>query len=177
MTALPFGVVVRALEVHADARGELAELYRLEWGLGEAVVQWNLVRTAARSLRGVHVHPRHADYLTVLSGAMRLGLHDVRPASPTRGLSAMVELDGETPRLAYVPPGVAHGFYFEGAATYVYGLSHGWSMAEELGCRWDAPELGLAFGADNPLLSPRDREAGGYAQMVADFTTQGGPAA
>ncbi len=168
-SALPEGVVVRTLDVHADARGALAEIYRHEWGLGDAAVQWNLVRTAARTLRGVHVHPRHADYLTVASGVLRLGLHDVRPGSATRGMSAMVELGGDQPRLAYVPPGVAHGFYFPAVATYVYGLSRGWSMAEEIGCRWDAPELGLEFGAADPLLSPRDAAAGGYDAMVASF--------
>ncbi len=166
---LPRGVVLRDLEVHADPRGGLAEIYRQEWGLGEPAVQWNLVRTAPASLRGVHVHPRHADYLIVVSGVLRLGLHDVRPGSATFGLSAMVELDGDEPRLACVPPGVAHGFYFPAAATYVYGLSRGWSMAEELGCRWDDPELGFDWGASDPLLSERDAAAGGYAGMAASF--------
>ena len=166
---LPSGVVVRDLKVHADARGELAELYRQEWALGDPAVQWNLVRSAPRSLRGVHVHPRHADYLTVVSGVMRLGLHDVREDSATSSASAMVEIEGDSPRLVHVPAGVAHGFYFPGPAIYVYGLTHGWSMEEELGCRWDAPELGFDWGDTDPLLSDRDAGAGSYPAMIADF--------
>lgn len=156
-STLPEGVVLRRLAVHADDRGRLSELYREAWTTEAAFQQWNLVRSEARVLRGVHVHPRHSDYLHVIEGEMWLGLHDLRPDDPARRMSCIVMLGGETPCTVFVPPGVCHGFWFPTPSTYIYGLSTGWSMDEELGCRYDDPALGLDWKVDDPLLSPRDQ--------------------
>jgi dTDP-4-dehydrorhamnose 3,5-epimerase len=121
--------------MHADERGVLAEVFRHDWGVGETPAQWNAVRSRANVLRGVHVHPAHSDYLVVVQGSMLLGLHDVRSDSPTRGASALLELAGERLQTVYVPPGVAHGFYFVQPTIYFYALSQTWSMRDELGCR------------------------------------------
>ena len=43
------------------------------------------MRSLAGTLRGVHVHNPHADYLFVVDGHMVLGIHDIREDSPTRG--------------------------------------------------------------------------------------------
>jgi dTDP-4-dehydrorhamnose 3,5-epimerase len=167
MLELPAGVQLRNLTVHADERGALAEVYREQWGVGERPVQWNTVRSRANVLRGVHVHPAHADYLLVADGRMLLGLHDIRADSPTRGLGMLLELDGARLQTVYVPPGVAHGFYFSVPTLYFYALSHPWDLADELGCRWDDPGLGLVWPTREPVLSARDRTAGSYAEMVA----------
>ncbi|MDA0684535.1 MAG: dTDP-4-dehydrorhamnose 3,5-epimerase family protein [Bacteroidetes bacterium] len=140
---LPDGVILRDLVVHDDLRGELAEMYREAWTPSPAFKQWNFVRSHGNVLRGVHVHPSHADYLLVLEGTMHVGLHDIRPDDPAERTSCFVVLDGATPQTIYVPAGVCHGFWFPVPTTYLYGLSTGWSTAEELGCRYDAPELGL----------------------------------
>jgi len=166
MTAVPQGVQLRPLAMHADQRGVLAEVYRQEWGVGQTPVQWNTVRSRANVLRGVHVHPTHADYLVVVAGRMLLGLHDVRSDSPTRGLSALLELAADRLQTVYVPPGVAHGFYFPEPTIYFYALSHPWSIQDEVGCRWDDPALGLAWPARDPIVSERDRSAGNYHEMV-----------
>lgn len=51
---------------------------------------------------------------------------------------------------------MCHGFWFDGPTSYIYGLSTGWSMTEELGCRYDDPALGLDWAVESPVLSPRD---------------------
>jgi dTDP-4-dehydrorhamnose 3,5-epimerase len=51
----------------------------------------------------------------------------------------------------------------------VYAVDHYWNLADELGCRWDDPELGLAWPTTDPLLSPRDAAAPSYAEMARDF--------
>jgi dTDP-4-dehydrorhamnose 3,5-epimerase len=64
--------------------------------------------SAAAVLRGVHVHRRHVDYLTLVSGTMRIGLCDLRQESPTYRLGTALDI---TPSEAIlIPPGVAHGF-------------------------------------------------------------------
>jgi dTDP-4-dehydrorhamnose 3,5-epimerase len=166
---LPAGVQVQPLRPHADARGVFTELFRAEWPTGISPVQWNAVHSEAGVLRGVHVHTRHSDYLTVVTGTMLLGLYDLRRDSPTSGVSAMLTLGEGSHHGVTLPPGVCHGFYFPVPAMTIYAVSHYWDQADELGCRFDDPELGLSWPTATPLLSDRDRVAGSVAEMRAAF--------
>jgi len=150
------GIVIRDLVTHGDSRGALYELYRGGWTASPPFEQWNVVRSDPHVLRGVHVHPNNCDYLHVLDGNLLLGVHDLRPENPGDRLSGFIEITGNAPRTVYVPNGVCHGFYFNTPTTYVYGLSHGWSMEEELGCHFTDPGLGLDWPVQDPILSDRD---------------------
>jgi dTDP-4-dehydrorhamnose 3,5-epimerase len=165
---LPHGVL-RELASHGDPRGEFTEIYREEWRLGCAAVQWNVVRSASNVLRGVHIHCVHSDHFVMVSGRMRLGLHDARRWSPTWGRSVLLELDATRLRACMIPPGVAHGFYFEEPSMHVYAVSEYWSEVDELGCRFDSRGIGLDWPTAQPILSPRDDAAGSYEAMVAAF--------
>jgi dTDP-4-dehydrorhamnose 3,5-epimerase len=103
----------------------------------------------------------------MVMGEMVLYLHDLRPASPTHRLSVLLRLQAEDLHLAVVPVGVAHGFYFPEPACLVYSVSDYFDGSDEFGCRWDAPELGVAWPCDAPVLSDRDRNAGSYAEMIS----------
>ncbi len=166
---LPDGVRTQLLTPHADDRGIFTEIFREEWSTGCAAVQWNAVHSVAGVLRGVHVHATHHDYLVVLSGVMVLGLHDIRPSSPTRGCSRLLTLDASAPRAITIPPGVCHGFYFPVASLHVYAVSAYWNPQDELGCQFDCRELELAWPTDTPRLSARDRMAGSYLQMCESY--------
>ena len=167
--ALPDGVVLRALTERTDNAVGAVELFRTDWSIDAAPVQWNFVHSEANTLRGVHVHTKHWDYLCVLDGEMLLGLHDLRPTSPTHLRSTFQVLRGDRPSGISVPPGVAHGFYFAAAAKYVYGTSTYWSRDDEIGCMWNDPELRLDWPVGSPILSPRDSSAAGYMDMVQDL--------
>jgi dTDP-4-dehydrorhamnose 3,5-epimerase len=166
---LPDGVQIRSLKPHPDDRGVLTEIFRQEWTVGCDPVQWNVVHSAAAVLRGVHVHVNHSDYLVMIAGVMVLGMHDIRPESRSRGWSRMVTLEAAEPRAIIIPPGVCHGFHFPVPSTLVYAVSAYWNPRDELGCRFDCPELGLQWPNQAPRLSDRDRDAGSYAQMCAAF--------
>jgi dTDP-4-dehydrorhamnose 3,5-epimerase len=153
---LPDGVRIRVLDPHRDDRGVFTELFREEWGVGVSPVQWNAVTSEPDVLRGVHVHPVHDDYLVVFAGRASVGLSDLRRDSATHGAASLVELDGRAPRAITIPHGVAHGFWFHDAATHIYAVSHVWDTADELGCRWDDPDLGIPWPDGRPRLSPRD---------------------
>jgi dTDP-4-dehydrorhamnose 3,5-epimerase len=112
------GVIVRELVPHADTRGVFTELYRDEWGLGPRPVQWNAVASGANVLRGFHCHLRHSDIVTVVTGTMVLGLHDLRPGSATESATALLTVPARTVVVA-VPPGVAHGFFFPEESVHV----------------------------------------------------------
>lgn len=171
---LPSGVALRPLTTHQDARGNLTELFRAGTSEFAVPLQWNFVRTNPNTLRGVHVHRDHDDYLIVLSGMMRVGLHDLRAASPTKGVSGLVDISGEKLQSIFVPRGVLHGFYFAGATDYVYGLTNCWTPADDLGCKWDDPALGLPWGAVAPLLSQRDANALSLGQLKEHMKRNGG---
>lgn len=164
--ALPAGVHWRLLAVNDGCAGDTVDLFDLDAAHGIRAVQWNFVTSRAGTLRGVHVHARHWDYLSVLDGEMLVGLHDMRPSSATFRRSALVSMCGATPSAIAIPPGVAHGFLSPGPTAHIYAVDQYWNPADEMGCQWDDPALGLAWPIDRPLLSPRDREAPGYAALA-----------
>lgn len=154
--SLPGGVRLLELTSHVDERGVFTELFRSEWPTGIAPVQWNAVRSEPGVLRGVHVHARHDDYLTVPIGRATVGLCDLRPDSPTSGLAVCATLGADAPAALVIPHGVAHGFLFHEPSLHVYAVSHTWDPADELGCRWDDPGLGIPWPSVSPRLSDRD---------------------
>ncbi len=51
----------------------------------------------------------------------------------------------------------------------MYAVSHEWDPSDELGCRWDDPELGIAWPCSAPLISGRDRELGSLSVLRASW--------
>jgi dTDP-4-dehydrorhamnose 3,5-epimerase len=172
-TVVPTGVEVRTLASHGDERGEFTELFRDEWGTGVAPVQWNVVRSEPDVLRGVHCHPIHADALIVVAGRMLLGLSDLRARAPSVS-GCLVELRGDAMQLVTIPPGVAHGFYFTEPSMHVYAVDRVWDPADELGCRWDDPGLGIEWRpAGEPSISARDAQLGSVDELRGALAARG----
>lgn len=167
---LPVGVALQVLPRKADGYGCMIGLYRRDRQAGPDLVQWNVVSSRVDTLRGVHVHRTHSDYLCVISGEMLLGLHDMRPWSPTYKLAVQQWLRAEEPCTVAIPPGVAHGFYFPSDAVHIYAVSHYWNPADELGCRWNDADLDLPWPTKNPLLSLRDAGAPTYRELTDTLT-------
>lgn len=163
MRGLPHGVEQRPLE---GAEDETVRCWTAAASTF-APAQWNVVSSNAGVLRGVHVHHRHDDYLCVVRGRAVVGLHDLRPDSPTRGRAAAVTLRAERPGAIVIPHGVAHGFWFPEPSVHLYAVSHAWDPDDELGCRWDDPELEIPWTPEAPLLSARDAAAGSVAELRA----------
>ncbi len=166
MTALPLGVDIHDLVDHADARGSFTEVFRREWPTAIEPVQWNYVRSEAGVLRGVHVHPRHRDYLLIVEGEAVVGVRDLREASPTFGVATTIALSATPMRAIEFPPGVAHGFYFPVQSVHLYAVSHYWDTDDELACRWDDSELGIEWPAEPRLVSQRDAVAAGLGELM-----------
>jgi dTDP-4-dehydrorhamnose 3,5-epimerase len=166
---LPVGALLRPLEPHRDERGSFTELYRDEWEVGVTPIQWNAVRSEAGVLRGVHVHIRHDDYLTVPLGRAVVGLRDLRRGSPTEGMSSLVELGEERAGALVIPHGVAHGFYFLEPSLHVYAVSEYWDPSDELGCRWDDPELEIPWPVRSARVSERDAASQPLRALLAEL--------
>lgn len=159
------GVTLRRLAGHSSDAGRAIDLFESD-AHNVQPVQWNFVTSHPNTLRGVHVHPRHTDYLIAMRGDLLVGLHDMRPWSVTHGQSVFVTLRGEEPEAITIPPGVAHGFYAADAVDHIYAVDSYWDPADELGCRWNDPQLGLDWPANAPSLSPRDADAEPYAMLA-----------
>lgn len=155
----------RRLATHGDGRGDLTEVFRAEWFDGVTPLQWNVLRSNPGTLRGVHCHVVHADVLTVVEGELILGLVDLRESSATYLACELHRLEPFSVAVT-IPPGVGHGFYFEVPTVAVYGVTSYWNLEDELGCRWDDPELAIGFPCTEPVLSERDQRAGTLAQLI-----------
>lgn len=164
--SLPYGVKLTPLSMRADDRGCLTELFREEWNIGMKPLQWNFVASKARVLRGVHVHIKHDDYLIVLKGKASIGLRDLRENSPTKNLTAVVELNDEELQAIFIPHGVAHGFYFQTEALHIYSVSEYWNMADELGCHWQDPDLQIPWPMKEAKVSDRDANAPSFKELL-----------
>ena len=149
---LPAGVRLRQLSPHRDERGTFTEVFRQEWGVGMAPVQWNVVHTERDVLRGVHVHVFHDDYVVLVAGSASIGLADLRQSSATFGARAVVPMSASAIAGLVIPPGVAHGFLFHEPSVHLYAVTHYWSPADELG--WP---LGRSRACDPVAFAPDPR--------------------
>lgn len=163
---LPVGAKIYPLTMNKDERGVFTEIFRDNWMETKSPIQWNVVSSQENVLRGVHFHIDHADYLILMSGRAVFALKDLRPDSPTKGLISMLEMEEDKLQALYIPPGVAHGFYFYTPAIHIYGVDQYWSDSDELGCRFDDPLLGINWPTNNPLISLRDQQLPKLEEVV-----------
>jgi dTDP-4-dehydrorhamnose 3,5-epimerase len=154
------GVQITHLKVFGDDRGSFCEAFRASWFPGDRRwVQWNLSKSAANVVRGLHFHRLQTDYWIVTEGVLRAGLYDARPQSPTYRKSACVDLHASTPRGLIIPPGVLHGYRGIRDATIMYLLDQEYSGKDEFGIRWNDPDLHMPaawYEGPTPTLSARD---------------------
>jgi dTDP-4-dehydrorhamnose 3,5-epimerase len=147
------------------------ELRGPTWQVGVVPVQWNAVRSRVGVLRGVHCHPRHADLVCVARGRMRLGLADLRGGRV--GAVTCLDLDASRPKAVAIPPGVAHGFQFVAPSLHVYAVDRTWDPADELGCRWDDPAMGIPWAEGVESISERDAGLGTAAALLDELAAAG----
>jgi dTDP-4-dehydrorhamnose 3,5-epimerase len=168
---LPHGVRKLALNRIEDTRGSLMEAYRAEWFTADSLaVQWNVSISRPGTFRGFHVHDKHHDILYVISGQLHLGLQDMRPWSPSYELAALTTLDADDPALILIPPGVAHGFWFDHETSHIYGLTTYWTSLDELMCHWNDSGVKVPWPFITPqFVSDKDQKAGTFKQMQADL--------
>ncbi len=153
------GVIVANLRPFGDERGRFMETFRIEWfpQVSWQKQQMNRSDSKAGVLRGLHYHFNQVDYWTVPTGKIRAGLVDLRPSSPTYLTAQTVDIGEENNIGLFIPVGVAHGFYALTDCTLMYVVNNYYDGNDEFGVAWNDPRIGLTWGTDAPLLSPRDK--------------------
>lgn len=152
------GLQVQPFDTNRDTRGSFTEIFCHSWRLPIEPVQWSLVTSKARVLRGMHLHFRHDEYISVVRGRACVGLYDFRRGSPTYGRSAKIELNGESPACVSFPRGILHGWYFYEDSTHLQAVSEqykDYGHDDNHGCLWSDAALGIEWPDPKPLLSPR----------------------
>ena len=151
-------VQCRPLKMKLDSRGCFTEVFSHHWGLPIEPVQWSLVTSHPKVLRGMHLRLRHDEYIMLIRGRVCVGLYDLRPDSKTMGVSSLIELDEKNLACLSFPAGILHGWYFYEESIHLQAVSEcykDYHPDDNLGCQWSDPALGIAWPDRSSIVSPR----------------------
>jgi dTDP-4-dehydrorhamnose 3,5-epimerase len=160
------GVLLLEPRVFGDARGFFFEAYNRRafhkaTGVDVEFVQDNHSRSAKNVLRGLHYQVRQAQgkLVRVISGEVWDVAVDLRRASPAFGKWAAFTLSAETTRMAWIPPGFAHGFLVVSeSAEVLYKATDYYAPEHERTLLWNDAALGIQWPlAGAPVLADKDR--------------------
>lgn len=175
LTTTMDGVLLFVPTPHRDERGLFTRTFDVaiarDAGLDPAsFVQDSQSRSRRGVLRGMHGRsdPGEAKLVRCAHGAVHDVLVDIRPGSPSFGQVAVFRLDDVGFAHLYVPVGFLHGFQaLSEMADVCYRIDREHDPTDDLGVRYDDPELGIAWPLPVSAISARDAAAGSFAQLRA----------
>ena len=153
-------------KVFKDGRGFFLESYNektfAEIGITEKFIQDNHSYSKHGVLRGLHyqVTRPQGKLVRVVSGEVLDVFLDLRKGSSTFGKWDSVNLSGENLRMAWIPVGLAHGFYVLSESAHVlYKSTEFYFPEHERTVLWNDPDLKIDWGkVAEPLLSDKDKQ-------------------
>ncbi len=163
-------------ERRGDERGHLERLFCREafkeLGLKDCSAQISeVVNARAHTLRGLHFQrPPHAEtkLIRVVRGAVFDVLVDLRPNSPTYGRWQGLELSAGDGCLIYAPAGLAHGYLtLSDDSAMLYFIDKPYAPDHAAGVHYADPALAIAWPAPPMVISDRDRDWPGLANLAA----------
>jgi dTDP-4-dehydrorhamnose 3,5-epimerase len=151
--------------VFGDARGFFFESYNkramAELGIRGQFVQDNHSRSTRGVLRGLHyqVQQSQGKLVRVIFGEVYDVAVDMRRRSPTFGKWVGFLLSEQNKRVAWVPPGFAHGFLtLSDSADFFYKTTDYYAPDYERCIVWDDPDLAIDWPLEHrPVLSAKDQ--------------------
>jgi dTDP-4-dehydrorhamnose 3,5-epimerase len=171
-------VLILEPKVFGDDRGFFFESYnervfREQTGLDVDFVQDNHSRSAKNVLRGLHYQIRQPQgkLVRVIAGEVFDVAVDLRRSSPSFGRWVGFQLSAENKRMAWIPPGFAHGFVVvSAAAEFLYKTTDYWAPDFERTILWNDPDLAIDWPIkEEPTLAAKDR-AGALFRVAELFT-------
>ena len=157
-------VLIIEPRVFGDERGFFYESYNqramIAAGIAAEFVQDNHSRSARGVLRGLHYQTQHTQgkLVRVISGSVYDVAVDLRKSSPTFGKWVCIELSAENKRMAWIPPGFAHGFVVTSDnAEFLYKTTDYWAPEFERSLLWNDPQLGINWPlTGEPTIAAKD---------------------
>jgi dTDP-4-dehydrorhamnose 3,5-epimerase len=170
-TSIP-EVLLLEPRVFGDDRGFFYESWNkrtfAELGIAADFVQDNHSKSQKNVLRGLHYQIEQAQgkLVRVTAGAVYDVAVDLRRSSPTFGQWVGFTLSAEDKRLAWIPPGFAHGFCVTSdSAEFLYKTTDFYSPAHERTLLWNDPQLSIPWPlTGEPLLAAKDKTGTPLAQ-------------
>ena len=163
-TAIPDVLLIEP-KVFGDPRGFFMERYnRREFaratGIDVDFVQDNHSRSARNVLRGLHYQIRQPQgkLVRVAAGEVYDVAVDLRRSSPTFGRWAGFTLSAESKRMAWIPPGFAHGFLvLSEMADFLYKTTDYYAPEHARTLLWNDPRVGIDWPLrGEPTLAAKD---------------------
>lgn len=162
-TEIPDVLIIEP-KVFGDERGFLFESWNrrtlADLGLDIDFVQDNHSRSAKNVLRGLHYQIEHAQgkIVRAVVGEIFDVAVDLRRGSPTFGKWVGFMLSAENKRMAWIPPGFAHGYcVVSDIAECLYKTTDYWSPEHERTLAWDDPALAIPWPLSGPpILAAKD---------------------
>lgn len=169
-TAIPDVKLIEP-RVFGDERGFFYESWNhrtfAELGLDIDFVQDNHSRSRNGVLRGLHYQIQHPQgkLVRVVVGSVFDVAVDLRRSSPTFGQWVGLELSAENKRMAWIPPGFAHGFLvLSDWAEFLYKTTDYWFPEHERTLMWNDPAVAVDWPLEGePTLSGKDAEGSNLA--------------
>jgi dTDP-4-dehydrorhamnose 3,5-epimerase len=157
-------VLIIEPKVFGDERGFFYESYNRKAmtaaGIPDDFVQDNHSRSARGVLRGLHYQTQHTQgkLVRVISGSVYDVAVDLRKSSPTFGKWVGIALSAENKRMAWIPPGFAHGFVVTSDnAEFLYKTTNYWAPEFERSLLWNDPALGITWPLTGaPTIAAKD---------------------
>ena len=162
-TAIP-DVLLLEPRVFGDERGFFYESWNrrtfTELGIDVDFVQDNHSKSQRNVLRGLHYQIEHAQgkLVRVAAGEVYDVAVDLRRSSPTFGQWVGFTLSASDRRMAWIPPGFAHGFCVTSeSAEFLYKTTDYWSPTHERTLLWSDLRLAIPWPlTGEPLLAAKD---------------------
>jgi dTDP-4-dehydrorhamnose 3,5-epimerase len=151
-------------KVFADARGFFYESFNKKAmqaaGITGDFVQDNHSRSVRNVLRGLHyqIKQPQGKLIRAIVGEIFDVAVDIRRRSPTFGKWVGFNLSAQNRRMAWIPPGFAHGFLvLSEYAEVLYKTTDYWAPQFERTIVWNDGSLGITWPIQgDPQLSAKD---------------------
>jgi dTDP-4-dehydrorhamnose 3,5-epimerase len=164
-------VLILEPKVFGDERGFFLESYHRRafhkaTGVDVEFVQDNHSRSKKNVLRGLHYQIRQAQgkLVRVTTGEVWDVAVDLRRSSPTFGKWTGFTLSAESKRMAWIPPGFAHGFLvISDFAEFLYKTTDYYSPEHERCIVWNDSALAISWPVHGlPTLGDRDARGASF---------------
>ena len=172
------GILSITPDVYRDSRGAFLETWNLramtEAGLPSNWVQDNFSLSKKNVLRGIHyqIGQPQGKLVRVTHGTAYDVVVDLRRSSATYGKHIAVELDGESERMLWIPPGFGHAFLaVTDIVGFAYKVTDYYSPASERTIVWNDPDLAIPWPVSEKeaVVSTKDQNGAAFreAQVFA----------
>lgn len=168
-TAIPEVLIVEP-KVFSDARGFFYESFNKKAmqaaGITGDFAQDNHSRSTRNVLRGLHyqiLQPQGKLVRTIAGEIFDVAV-DIRRGSPTFGKWVSMNLSAANRRMAWIPPGFAHGFLvLSEHAEVLYKTTDYWAPQFERTIVWNDRDLAIAWPiGEEPHLSAKDKSGAAF---------------